>query len=905
MDWESTVPPCSVPPDNASLKRDLLAGLDAIRLSGSFATVHHNIHNKLHPFTPTLDISIPRHHIQARHNSGFDEDQAPALITKLKEAQGANQDPDSRRKRGPVWRIEPEDFRLVEDRAWKHTIEEEFTLHLAKELGVSPDFKVRAKMSGLLIQEEGPLSDRHAVFPAEPGAFGTLVLTPISDHSGGEIVLRHQDKKVVYDTGKLSRLNMSYAAWYNDVSVEVFPVSMFCSTMLVWSLFAEKVDSPVQERGLPLAAEVPVQDIGLLRTGISQWLEGQGRPGGLDCLFHILNHTPRAPGPLSWYMLRDKDLAQVQALERLTHELPFQVFLVSLKMKETGKCKPELGESWYEQEQKWYSAEGDTEGWHEMIEIDRTEYSVTGIFELDGNALMSGVSALKESEARFLTLDSMRSEECPDEQDYGVRLGIWGPLATHTFDPFGVVLVPCDSIQDFLCQRCPIPLTAEEIMANPIATFERVTTNIGTAFSHYASAIADGSKSTLIQDAFIAMCESLHTSAGSLTDAQVRQALKSSITTFQNVLKATVSLARFDLFKRIAGDYENRNLGLPHFAFWLGRWVLDEPLDAPSRFAAIREGFDILLGGFKDDLSVRFDMLEHFAPNPLTDEYFPELVAWIEQTVDRLLNELAQRGDELGEHESYLLLAIAHSFPGCMAASYFEHVILTRIPPSGMKSPAMYLSFLSSLGEEIERDKVRLDSLAAIDRLYKVVAKSLLHSINFASIEAHDWEEWENSNYLNEKALKGITAVNDKDLLRMYSCLLRYHLMDAVGLQRTSYPGEGVDPAGVIQFANGGSFSLWIVFIGKLNHQASSLPCGQFETFWIPIIADLVEGSRMTLARSEVGRQREVPDSVMEDVRERTTITAKRLTKSFGVRYIGRGCGANKRRDHFLLVIQE
>lgn len=95
---------------------------------------------------------------------------------------------------------------------------------------------VNAELYKLLLYEEGAYFKPHLDSEKTPGMFGTLVVCLPSSHQGGELVLRHDGKTVMFDTSVTSEFEVSFAAWYSDVLHEVKPVTSGHRLVLTYNL---------------------------------------------------------------------------------------------------------------------------------------------------------------------------------------------------------------------------------------------------------------------------------------------------------------------------------------------------------------------------------------------------------------------------------------------------------------------------------------------------------------------------------------------------------------------------------------------------------------------------------------------------------------------------------------------
>lgn len=81
--------------------------------------------------------------------------------------------------------------------------------------------------------------------------FGTLVLSLPSYHQGGDVILRHAGRKMVYDS---STDSVSWATWYSYMRHEIRPVEKGTRWVLTFNLCTQ----PITNR---LAGHTTVQSL--------------------------------------------------------------------------------------------------------------------------------------------------------------------------------------------------------------------------------------------------------------------------------------------------------------------------------------------------------------------------------------------------------------------------------------------------------------------------------------------------------------------------------------------------------------------------------------------------------------------------------------------------------------------
>ncbi len=103
--------------------------------------------------------------------------------------------------------------------------------------GLGVDESVAAALYKLLIYDEGgSFFVCHRDTEKKPGMFATLVLALPSTSSGGELVVRHQEREVKLDLANDNPSELTFAAFYADCVHEVLPITAGCRATLVYHL---------------------------------------------------------------------------------------------------------------------------------------------------------------------------------------------------------------------------------------------------------------------------------------------------------------------------------------------------------------------------------------------------------------------------------------------------------------------------------------------------------------------------------------------------------------------------------------------------------------------------------------------------------------------------------------------
>jgi predicted 2-oxoglutarate/Fe(II)-dependent dioxygenase YbiX len=135
-----------------------------------------------------------------------------------------------------TWQIGPDRVRL-DGKRWQATLDRAVALAAA---GLGVEEPVSAALYKLLVYDEGSFFVSHRDTEKEPGMFATLVLALPSVSSGGELLVRHQEREAKLDLANDDPSEMMFAAFYADCVHEVLPITAGCRATLVYNLVRKK-----------------------------------------------------------------------------------------------------------------------------------------------------------------------------------------------------------------------------------------------------------------------------------------------------------------------------------------------------------------------------------------------------------------------------------------------------------------------------------------------------------------------------------------------------------------------------------------------------------------------------------------------------------------------------------------
>ncbi|KAJ4250574.1 hypothetical protein NW762_011833 [Fusarium torreyae] len=221
---------------------------------------------------------------------------------------------------------------------------------------------------------------------------------------------------------------MSCATWYSDVSHEVLSVTSGYRWVLTYNLAIDQ-SLPPPSAGLTSSQMQP------LRHCLRRWLAQDKQL-----------HHEYTEANVSFRALKGQDLIRVSALRKICKELLVSVFIALLKKREMGGVEMD---PWLKgRRRRWYDDDyydEDNEGYHELTGIFERSFTIKIVRDLIGRAVTNTLKLVEDD-----LLDRDVFEDIQAEEEYEGYMGNSGPTATHWYRVGTVVIVPNDSIIDYL-----------------------------------------------------------------------------------------------------------------------------------------------------------------------------------------------------------------------------------------------------------------------------------------------------------------------------------------------------------------------------------------------------------------------------------------------------------------------
>ncbi|ORY09127.1 hypothetical protein BCR34DRAFT_541239 [Clohesyomyces aquaticus] len=280
--------------EDDDLRTQLQECLDDVQHDGDFSAMR-----KFHAF-PTPGLWINNYGTVGLPLSTRDAESIASICKQSPFGKGSETVIDTSVRK--CWEVDCADFEC-QNPAWTEFLDR-LVKHAVEDLGVQ--VYARAEQYKLLLYEEGAFFKPHKDSEKVPGMFGTMVLCLPSDHSGGEVHLRHGQEKRVYATEPFSKFSMSTLAWYSDVKHEIRPVKSGYRLVITYNLVQDQ-NTPKQTATTLDAAHKRMGS--LLRT----WAKGFCH---LDFFVYPLEHQ-YTEANLCFASLKGQDAAKGRSLQHV------------------------------------------------------------------------------------------------------------------------------------------------------------------------------------------------------------------------------------------------------------------------------------------------------------------------------------------------------------------------------------------------------------------------------------------------------------------------------------------------------------------------------------------------------------------------------------------------------------
>lgn len=212
--------------------------------------------------------------------------------------------------------------------------------------------------------------------------FGTLVISLPSAHQGGDVVVKHRG---MTKTFKTSAYPTSFACWYSDVHHEVLGYRW----VLTYNLVSDSAD-------LCPTVDTQIQPAEVLRETIKEWISVPLEGRNDDTIVYSKLDHKYTQANISLDALKSRDKAQVQALQRISSELPVEIFLAVIEKKEFGNCERDYSRLSGRRRGR-YNDDHDTDsirrpsGYHPLEGPVQRKHRILSMVNLNGDKIMNNM----------------------------------------------------------------------------------------------------------------------------------------------------------------------------------------------------------------------------------------------------------------------------------------------------------------------------------------------------------------------------------------------------------------------------------------------------------------------------------------------------------------------------------
>jgi predicted 2-oxoglutarate/Fe(II)-dependent dioxygenase YbiX len=333
-------------------------------------------------------------------------------------------DPDVRR----TWQINADKVR-IEGRHWPQTVEA-IVSRAAEGLGVTDT--VKAELYKLLVYEEGCFFVDHRDTEKAPGMFATLVIVLPSLYTGGELLVRHQDREARLDLSCSDPSEVSFAAFYADCVHEILPITSGCRLTLVYNLLRSGKGQ------LPKPPSYEAEQTRLVDL-LQQWAAGKKLPDDdtPEKLIYPLEHA-YTPAALAFDALKGADAATANVLMGAAKKAECDLHLALVSIRESGEA--ENNDYYGSRRSRWRSwDEDEDDGDFEVGEVYERSATLSEWQRPDGIPTEMGSSPFDETE--LCPPDAFDGLE-PDELHFQEATGNEGASFDRTYQRAGLILWP-------------------------------------------------------------------------------------------------------------------------------------------------------------------------------------------------------------------------------------------------------------------------------------------------------------------------------------------------------------------------------------------------------------------------------------------------------------------------------
>lgn len=339
-----------------------------------------------------------------------------------------------------VWQI-PTGKVHLRGKHWEQALSAILELSTAG-LGCPPD-SLDTEFYKMLVYDEGGFFLPHRDTEKVAGMVATLVVVLPSAHSGGNLIIRHNDRETTLDLSELNPAELHFAAFYADCEHEVQPITDGHRVCLIYNLIQKK---SVPNGSLRAPDTRPVVEAAAAE--LRDWANGDQRA---DKLVHLLEHR-YTEAALAFEGLKGRDSALAGILKEAAEKSDCALHLGLVHIEETGSA--DYNGAYYGRSHRYwaYDDEEEDEDEYEVGEICDVDRYIDQWRDIRDHPVEFGKIPLNDEE--ILPVGALDDEEA-DETHFSEATGNAGASFERTYLCGALVLWPRESF-DTICASAGI-----------------------------------------------------------------------------------------------------------------------------------------------------------------------------------------------------------------------------------------------------------------------------------------------------------------------------------------------------------------------------------------------------------------------------------------------------------------
>ncbi|WP_119345001.1 2OG-Fe(II) oxygenase [Facilibium subflavum] len=236
-----------------------------------------------------------------------------------------------------VWEIKPSKFKILKT-GWRQGIKPMLD-QMRKDLGLPDETKLVADVHNLLVYEPGCFFKPHQDSEKVDNMVATMVIVLPSTHVGGALIVEHNGRQYVFDSGK-DNTSLQAFSFYADCRHEVRPLTSGYRVALTFNLILQNYQGETKnliERDFDKRISVAIERYFSTKSWLPRWCQDDTNPVKF---VYLLDHEYTQSG-LSWQCLKNTDRVRVDALLKAADKHELDAYLTLVDSHEVWGCDDE------------------------------------------------------------------------------------------------------------------------------------------------------------------------------------------------------------------------------------------------------------------------------------------------------------------------------------------------------------------------------------------------------------------------------------------------------------------------------------------------------------------------------------------------------------------------------------